>query len=101
MNSTEQRNHKTALDQLRSHVDKSVKEMDDGIAKILGEHGVTMKKNLTDAQETLQDSFKKMLELHSGHLRNEMKVIEAKAIRSEAIHHRKFWGRCKWLVFGR
>jgi hypothetical protein len=111
MNSTEQAKRGNALEAMRAFVNKAVDEMDRNTTIVITEHAkmlntkldATNKRIVENNEIAKQDVLltNNLLAKEVEQLRKEIEVVHQKAIRAEAVHSRKFWGRVSWLVRGK
>lgn len=108
MNADEQRQRKTAIDELRAHVAKSIDDSDKSMTILVTEHAKLINERLKELEQKMREEFARGLAAHVSHnvkthdqIRKEIEVVHQKAIKSEAILARTIWGRLKWLARGR
>lgn len=108
MNSKEQAQRKSAIDELRSYVTKSVDDSDKAMTILVTEHTKIINERLKELENQLLAKMALSHQQHKAQIAmtqhqwdNLLEVVHQKAIKSEAILARKFWGRLKWLARGR
>lgn len=105
MNGTEQKERRDAIKDLRAFVGQKVDEMDKSAITLFEKHADQINKNIVEHHElttkVLSKVFTDGIEKIKKEMEMQIEVVHTKAIAAEAIHHRKFWGRLKWLVSGK